>query len=282
MKKIGGKKVEIIKKQKENKTKLAKRLGISRSALYYQAKRPEIDLEIKAQIESVLTDHNEYGHKRIAHELKLNKKRILRVMKKFGIKPYRRKAKKQFKKADINKPPSGFPNLLVNLEINYPNQVWCTDFTYIKYQNKFIYLATIMDRFTREIVGFNITRFHNRFLVIGALLNALETHQKSEIIHSDQGSEYCSKDFIDLCQSQGILISMSTKGSPWQNGWQESFFGRFKNEFGDFNRFETIGELIEEIYQQINYYNQGRLHTSLKTTPNQFRINYQLTKGVET
>lgn len=276
MKKIGGKKVETIKKQKENKTKLAKRLGISRSSLYYKPKRPEIDLEIKSQIESVLTDNPAYGHKRIAHELKLNKKRILRVMKKFNIKPYRRKAKKPFKKDDLNKPPTSFQNLIKNVVVNHPDQVWITDFTYLKYQTKFIYLATIIDLFTREVVGINISRFHNRFLVIGALLNALENYPAAEIIHSDQGSEYDSSDFVDLCLSSGIKISMSTKGSPWQNGYQESFFGRFKNEFGDFNRFETIGELIEEIYQQINYYNHHRLHTSLKTTPYQFRINYQL------
>lgn len=258
----------------ENKTQLAKKLGISRSMLYYHHKRPEVDLEIKAQIESVLADNPAYGHKRIARELKLNKKRILRVMKKFGIKPYRRKAKPPFKKADLNKPPTSFPNLLVNLETNHPSQVWCTDFTYIKFQTKFIYLATIIDRFTREIVGVNISRFHNRFLVMGALLDALEHHHKAEVIHSDQGSEYDSKDFVDLCNSAGLKISMSTKGSPWQNGYQESWYGKFKGEFGDFNRFETIGELIEEIYHQIYYYNHHRIHTSLDTNPCQFKINY--------
>lgn len=260
--------------QSENKTQLAKKLGISRSSLYYKPKRPEIDLEIKFQIESVLADNPAYGHKRIARELKLNKKRILRVMKKFGIKPYRRIAKTPFKKADTNKPPTSFPNLLVGLEINHPSQVWCTDFTYIKFQNKFIYLATILDRFTREIVGVNISRFHNRFLVMGALLDALEHNSKAEIIHSDQGSEYDSQDFINLCFMSGLKISMSTKGSPWQNGYQESWYGKFKGEFGDFNRFKTIGELIEEIYRQIYYYNHLRIHTSLNTNPYQFKINY--------
>lgn len=97
--------METINKT-ENKTEMAKRLGISRSSLYYKPKRPEIDLEVKAQIESVIGDNPAYGHKRIARELKLNKKRILRVMKKFGIKPYRRKAKPPFKKTDLNKPPT--------------------------------------------------------------------------------------------------------------------------------------------------------------------------------
>jgi len=269
----------MIKKQTENKTKLAKRLGISRSSLYYKPKRPAIDIEVKDQIESVMVDHPDYGHKRVAFELKLNHKRILRVMNKFGIKPYKKKARKPSKKDDLNKPPSQYPNLIKDMVINKPDLVWITDFTYIRYQTKFIYLATIIDLFTRQVVGVNISRFHNKYLVIGALLNALDNYPKPVVVHSDQGSEYNSRDFIDLCLSQKITISMSTKGSPWQNGYQESFFGRFKTEFGDFNRFDSLGELIEEIYLKINYYNQDRLHTSLKTTPNQFRINYKLTKG---
>ena len=271
----------MIKKQKENKTELAKRLGISRSSLYYRPKRPEIDLEVKNQIESVMADHPAYGHKRIALALKLNKKRVLRVMKKFNLKPYRRKAKPLVKKADLNKPPTEFSNLIEDLTIDHPNQVWCTDFTYIKFRGRFIYLATIIDIYTREIVGFNISRFHNRFLVIGALINALDNHPKPEIVHSDQGSEYDSQDFVDLVLGQGIKFSMSRKGSPWENGHQESFYGKFKFEVGDLNRFETLGELIEYICQQINYYNNERIHTSLKMTPTQFRNNYQLINTVE-
>lgn len=271
----------MIRKQKENRTELAKRLGISRSSLYYHPKRPVIDLEVKNQIESVMTDHPAYGHKRIALALKLNKKRILRVMKKFGLKPYRRKHKPLVKRADLNKPPTKFSNLIENLTIDHPNQVWCTDFTYIKYQNRFIYLATIIDRYTREVVGFNISRFHNRFLVIGALLNALDNQPRPEVVHSDQGSEYDSVDFVDLVLSQGIKFSMSRKGSPWENGHQESFYGKFKFEVGDLNRFETLGELIEHICQQINYYNHERIHTSLKMTPAQFRNNYKLANTVE-
>ena len=202
-------------------------------------------------------------------------------MKKFKIKPYRRKAKFRIKKADLNKAPTLFGNLIKDLIINRPNQVWCTDFTYINYRSSVIYLATIIDRYTREIVGFNISCFHNRFLVIGALLNALETHQKAEIIHSDQGSEYDSEDFINLVKSLGINLSMSKKGSPWENGYQESFYGKFKTEFGDLNRFETIGELIEEIYSQIYYYNHSRIHTSLKTNPYQFKVNYLLNKTTD-
>ena len=89
----------VTKHPKENKTRLAKKLGISRGMLYYQHKRGIIDEEIKKKILEVLQTHKAYGHKRVAPELKLNKKRILRVMKKFGIKPYRRRSKKRWKKA---------------------------------------------------------------------------------------------------------------------------------------------------------------------------------------
>lgn len=271
----------MIKKEKENKSALARKLGISRSLIYYQPKRPIIDQEIKLMIEEVLKHHPAYGHKRIAMELKLNHKRINRVMKKFGIKPYRRKAKSLIKKADLNKPPTQFNNLIANLIIDHPNQVWCTDFTYIRYQSKFVYLATIIDRYTREIVSFSLSQHHNRFLVTEALINALKLGIKSEIIHSDQGSEYDSADFIDLVKDSGIEFSMSHKGSPWENGYQESWYGKFKTEFGDFNRFETLGELIEEIYQQIYYYNNSRIHRSLKTNPHQFKVNYLLNKTTD-
>jgi len=262
-------------KIKVNKTKLAKELGVSRSSLYYERKREEIDLELKRQIEAVMVDHKDYGHKRIAIELKMGHNRIRRVMKKYGLKPYRRRAKKWVKKNDLRKPAAGIPNLveplLENKLLIKPNQVWCTDFTYIRFQGKFIYLATIIDLFTREIVGINISRFHNRFLVVGALEDAVIHYGVPEIVHSDQGSEYDSVDFIAFVKIIGSKISMSEKASPWQNGHQESFFGHFKLEAGDLNRFETLGELIEYIYQQVYYYNHKRIHSVLKMTPSEKR-----------
>lgn len=257
-----------------NKTELAKELGISRSSLYYQPKRPEIDEEVRRQIESVLSDHPAYGHKRIALSLKLNRKRIRRVMKKFGLKPYRRRPKRPDKKADLGKPAAKYSNLIEDLKVNCPNQVWVTDFTYIRFHGRFVYLATVIDLFTREVVGFNLSRFHNRFLVMGAALDALEHHSPPAIIHSDQGSEYDSQDFTELMESLNIKISMSRKGSPWENGHQESFFGHLKSEGGDLNRFESDGELIEELYRMIYYYNHQRIHSKLKMTPVQFCRKY--------
>ena len=259
---------------KVNKTKLAKELGISRASLYYRKTRDLTDDELRGQIESVMVDHPDYGHKRIAIDLRMGHNRIRRIMKKFNLKPYRRPANKWLKKKDLGKPPSGYPNLIKPLIeqglINRPNYVWITDFTYIKYQGRFIYLATIIDLFTRQVIGINISRYHNKYLVIGALQAAVKTSGVVEIIHSDQGSEYNSKEFIQLVEGLQIKVSMSKKGSPWENGYQESFFGHFKQEAGDLNRFETTGELIEYIYQQVYYYNNNRIHSVLKMTPAEY------------
>lgn len=138
-------------KSKVNKTRLAKELGVARSSLYYKRKKEETDLELKHQIEAVMVDHKDYGHKRIALELKMGHNRIRRVMKKYGLKPYQRLVKRFIKKKDLGKPDTKIPNLVQPLLeknlLTRPNQVWCTDFTYIRFQGKFIYLATIIDLF---------------------------------------------------------------------------------------------------------------------------------------
>lgn len=262
--------------QNLTKKELALRLGVSRSGLYYRRKRQLIDAEVKMQVESVMTDNPRYGHKRIALELKLNKKRIRRVMKKFGLKPSRRRSQKPRKKADEGKESTKYQNLIKGFCPIRPNVVWVSDFTYIKYQGRFIYLATIMDLYTREIIGWNISRFHNQELVLGALTDALNRNQNIPPLyfHSDQGSEYDSDAFTNFLTSLNTQISMSKKASPWENGFQESFYSEFKMDLGDQNRFDDLAELIEAIHQTIYYYNTRRIHTSLKMSPKEFKAKF--------
>lgn len=262
---------------KITKTQIAKKLGISRQSLYYQHKRPLIDEEIKRQIEAVLTEHKGYGHKRIAIELKLNKKRILRVMKKFGIKPYRRRGRKPNKKDDAGKAAEKDTINIYKLFCPIaPNIVWVSDFTYIKFRGRFIYVATIMDMYTREIIGIAISRFHNQNLVMEAFMDAEQkTRTHPLYLHSDQGSEYTSNDYKTYVTGRHITISFADKASPWQNGFQESFYGKFKVDLGHMEQFESLGELVEAIYQTIHYYNNKRIHTALKMSPAQFKILYQ-------
>lgn len=250
--------------------KVLKILDISKSSLYYQYKREITDLEIKNQIESVLVNNPAYGHRRIALELKVNKKSILRVMNKYGIKPYRRR-RKPWKKNDINKEESKYVNKIKDICAVRPNIIWVSDFTYIKYQGRFIYLATIIDQYTREVVGTNIMRYHTSELVTGALIDAISKHGRPEYLHSDQGSEYDSQKYTDFAEILGIEISMSAKGSPWENGYQESFYAQMKLEVGDLNRYETFGELVASLYEHIDYYNYRRIHTALKMAPVKFK-----------
>jgi transposase InsO family protein len=262
--------------KKISKTQIAKDAVIARSTLYYQAKRDEQDEEMKKQILVVLGVHPAYGHKRIALEFSLNKKRILRVMKKYNIKPYRQQPRSPKKPEDYGKPKTKWKNEIIGFCPIKPTIVWASDFTYIKFQGHFIYLATIIDIYSREIIGWNISNFHDTNLILGALKHAIKRTGKTPIyLHSDQGSEYDAKRYEDYAKHNGILISMSAKSSPWENGFQESFYSQFKVDLGFVSRFEAVEELIEEIYQTIYYYNNQRIHTSLKMAPVSFRYIYE-------
>lgn len=266
----------VNKKKRESKTQLAKKLGVSRSSLYYHAKRDKQDEEMKKQITIVLGIHPSYGHKRIALEFRLNTKRILRCMRKYGIKPYRRRAKKPRKIDDEGKRATKWKNEIIGMCPIRPHIIWASDFTYIKFMGRFIYLATIIDVYTREILGWNISTRHDTKLVLGALKHAIERTGTAPVwLHSDQGSEYDAAEYERFVVGKGITISMSHKNSPWENPFQESFYSGFKVDLGYVSRFETVEQLIEEIYQTIYYYNNHRIHTSLKMNPAAFKKQYE-------
>lgn len=249
------------------KTLRARELGISRSTLYYKPKKPDKDWVLKVKIEEVLREHPSYGSRRIAQHLHLNRKGVQRVMVLFGIKPYRRRGRKYTKSANIK---VIYPNLLLTTYPAYEGHIWATDFTYIWFQGRFVYVATVIDLYTRKIVGLAVCTTHAVQLVIAALMSALHNNARPEIFHSDNGSEYSSAIFIDALQVVGTLISRSAPGCPWENGYQESFYDKFKIDLGDPNRFRTLGELSAVIYQQIYYYNNERIHLKLKMPPNQY------------
>jgi transposase InsO family protein len=230
---------------------------------------------LKAQIESVLACNPAYGHRRIALALGIGKKRVRRVMKLYHLKPYKRKARWR-KRQDERRPEAAYENHIKGICPLRPNIIYVCDFTYIRYRQRFVYLATYMDLFSREIIGWHVSATHTKDLVTQAFWDALmNTGQVPKIVHSDQGSEYTSEDYTQLLTKLGITISMSKKSSPWENAFQESFYNNFKTDLGlEFDRFEGIGELVEAIHQTIAYYNNERIHTSLKMSPSQFRLLY--------
>lgn len=259
-------------RSKESKRELAKKLGISRSSLYYQSKLKIRDQCLKEQILTALSEHPSYGHRRLSIHLGRNRKCILRVMKKFGIKPYRRRVRRPCKPGDLGKNPLNVANWAKALCPLKRGVLWASDFTYFWYHGRWWYFATILDVFSREIVGVSFSPRHDKELVLEALGKALATHSAPRYLHSDQGSEYRSYAYSDLLKKHTILASFSAKSSPWQNGYQESFYSEFKKDLGDTSRFETLGEFIAGLHEQIYYYNTKRIHTALKMPPALFKL----------
>lgn len=256
----------------KSKIALDKELGISRSSLYYHPKKPDADEEFKEKILAVMSENPAYGHKRIAIALQRNKKAVRRVMKIYGLKPQKCRRWRPSKPEDLNKPETRVENVLKVLCPIRPSVVWAGDFTYLWFIDRFWYVATVIDIYTREIVGWHIGNHHTTSLIMEAFQDAVRrTQTASKYFHSDQGSEYVSGAYESLLAAHSTIPSHSRKSSPWQNGFQESFYSQFKLELGDPKQFQHIGELIEAVHRQIYYYNTKRIHTALKMPPLTFK-----------
>ena len=234
--------------------------------------QPDKDWQLKCEIEFVLEQHKDYGYRRVAQTLELNKKPVQRVMQKFGIKAYRRRGRKWRKKP--KEVQFKYPNLLREVVPCYPGHVWVADFTYLPFKGGFVYLATVMDVFVREIVGWSLMTSHSLPLVQQALFAALLHKTRPDIFHSDNGSEYDAAAFVDALTAVGTQISRITPGCPWENGYQESFYGRLKLSLGDTNRFKSLGELVYAVHQEIYRYNTSRIHSALAMSPAAFKQLY--------
>lgn len=251
------------------KALLARELGVSLRSLWYKPKKPDKDWQLKCLIEEVLRIHPSYGSRRLAIHLKMNRKPVKRVMHLFGIKPYRRRGKKWKKTKNIK---VIYPNLLMTTCPMYENHIWAADFTYIPFLGRFVYVATVIDLYTRKVVGMAVYTTHATQLVLSAFMNALHDNARPLIFHSDNGSEYNAAVYIEAMQTVGTMISRSAPGCPWENGYQESFYSQFKVDLGDPARFKTLGELVLAVYQTIWQYNHTRIHSALKMPPMQFAL----------
>lgn len=256
----------------KSKTALAKELGISRAALYYRPKKPPSDEALKQKIEAVMAEHPAYGHRRVAVALGMNRKPVTRVMRLFGLRPRVRRGTRFTKQDDLGRADTRIPNVLKALCPIRPNVVWAGDFTYFWFMGRFWYVATVIDVFTREIVGWHVANHHTTALVMEAFRDAVRRTGKAPTwFHSDQGSEYVAGAYESLLASHGTVASQSRKSSPWQNGFQESFYSNFKLEIGDVGRFAHVGEFVEAVHQQITYYNTRRIHSALDMPPFAYR-----------
>jgi putative transposase len=164
---------------------MAKAMGVSRASLYYRAKQPDKDWAMKVRIEEALRRHPSYGSRRIADELGMERRRVRRVMRLFGIKPYRRHGKRYRR----SKAQRTFPNLLLDVMPLYPNHVWATDFTELAFRGKKVYVSTVLDLFTRRLMGVQVAVRKGASLTVQTLANALLHHPKPAIFHSDNGRD---------------------------------------------------------------------------------------------
>jgi transposase InsO family protein len=162
-----------------------------------------------------------------------------------------------------------YPNLIKKRQVTGMNQVWVADITYIRIRSGFVYLAAILDLYSRRIVGWAISKRIDTELCVGALKMALETRSANGCIHhSDRGVQYASAKYVDLLRQHGLRISMSAKGNPYDNAFMESFYKTLKYEEVHLGNYETYADVIERVpYFLEEVYNRKRLHSSIGYVP---------------
>lgn len=266
-------------------------LEVSRSGYYKWRIQPEIapadseDLDLKNQIREIAMEFAGYGYRRMTAELQnrgfeVNRKRILRLMRQDNLLC----KKKRFKPVttDSSHGLPVYPNLLKGAKITGLNQVWASDITYIQLLHENIYLAVVLDLYSRKCIGWELSRNINSQLTMNALDRAIENRWSESaqglVHHSDQGVQYASHDYVDCLKEHSILISMSRKGNPYDKAFAESFIKTLKGEEVYLNEYGTFEDAYKNIWRFIEkVYNNKRLHSALGyRSPEQFEMEVAL------
>jgi transposase InsO family protein len=242
-------------------------LELSPSTYYYRTVQSD-ESELEEAIEEVAGQFPVYGTRRVTNQLRrspyrltVNRKRVRRIMaKKELLRPVKRRKRRT---TDSQHPYPRYPNLVKELEIAHPDQVWVSDITYIRLHQEYVYLAIIMDVFTRSIRGWCLSRTLDQELTLMALRAALENHSP-EIHHSDQGVQYAAYAYTDLLKEHGIQISMAAVGKAEENGYAERFMRTIKEEEVDLSEYLDFGDAQQQIRRFIeDAYMTKRIHSSL-------------------
>ena len=249
-------------------------LNLPRSSYYYKRKAITPDHhELIKRIEEIIEEFPGYGYRRVTRQLHrehilVNHKKILRIMRERSL---TRKRKRRFiQTTNSNHKCKIYPNLLKNLSITALNQVWVADITYIRITTTFVYLAVILDLFSRKAIGYCISRNLDTAFCLSALNMALKNRNppKGVIHHSDRGVQYASRDYVDMLRSHQFVISMSRKGNPFDNATAESFMKTLKTEEVYLWEYQTLADAQKRLpYFIEQVYNQKRLHSSLDYRP---------------
>ena len=245
---------------------------VSRASYYRSWRKREPNQEeigLRDAIQHLALKERHCGYRRIGRLLKregwvVNHKRVLRLMREDNLLSIRRQP--FVVTTDSNHAWRIYPNLARHVVLSEINQLWVSDITYVRLQREFIYLAVILDVYSRRVVGWSMSRQLDNGFALDALESALKQRQPAPglIHHSDRGVQYASNNYVERLEASGIIISMSRPGNPYDNAWAESFMKTLKAEEVDGRRYRdlddaksSIGTFIEEVY------NRQRLHSAL-------------------
>ena len=279
-------------------SRLCSALGVSRSGYYSWLHRRNTpasadalaeETEIREQIHKIVLEFAGYGYRRVTKELRrrdylVNHKRVLRLMREESLLCRRNKRIFRTTNSSHNLPVYG--NLARDMDVTAINQLWVGDITYIRLPGEFLYLAVLIDTYSRKCVGWHLDDSLDTELPLTALRNALESRWDSELSglvhHSDRGVQYASLEYTECLRSHDATISMSRKGCPLDNAFAESFIKTVKAEEVYLFEYETRQEAYERIPKFIeDVYNQKRLHSALGyLPPNEFEEQLEKTRAL--
>jgi putative transposase len=249
---------------------------VSRSGFYRfddDAPDPDRDMDLRDAIQKIALEWPSYGRPRITKELRrrgwqVNPKRVYRRMREDNLLCVRKR--KFVVTTDSNHTRKVYPNLARNMILTGTDQLWRADITYIRLRDEFVFLAVMLDAYSRRVIGWALDRTMEDSLTLTALRMALSRRvvEAGLVHHSDRGSPYASNDYTGLLKANGIEISMSRKGNPWDNAACESFMKTLKYEEVLRNEYRDLAEArssIREFLEKV--YNQKRLHSALGYLP---------------